>query len=73
MGGHRELLLVAAIGLLAGCGSEGSERMAGYVLVGSALGVPGGPIGVVVGAGVGAAASVIIPPSADGSQRDARN
>lgn len=59
----RRLLVVAAISVLSGCGSQGGERVAGAALMGGALGTPAGPIGVAVGAGVGAAAGALIPES----------
>jgi hypothetical protein len=54
------LVAFAAI-VVAGCGSDAGERVAGGALMGGALGIPGGPIGVALGAGVGAAAGAFVP------------
>ena len=59
----RRLLVVAAMSVLSGCGNQGGERIAGAALIGGALGTPAGPLGVTVGAGVGAAAGALIPES----------
>lgn len=53
---------LAVLVTLVGCGGEEGNRVAGSTLMGSALGVPGGPIGVAVGATLGAAAGVFLPP-----------
>jgi hypothetical protein len=55
-------LIVGVLIALAACTSDnGNERVAATTLAGAGLGVPGGPIGVAVGAGVGAAAGLLIP------------
>jgi len=53
--------VVVLIALAACTSGNGNEHVAATTLVGAGLGVPGGPIGVVVGAGVGAAAGLLIP------------
>jgi hypothetical protein len=53
-------LILSATMLLTAC-TESGERFAGTTLAGAALGIPGGPIGVAVGAGAGAAAEALIP------------
>jgi hypothetical protein len=47
--------------LLTACAGDTGERVAGSALMGGALGIPGGPIGIAVGAGVGAAAGALVP------------
>lgn len=62
---YRRLLVLAAIGVLSGCGGQtDGERVAGTALMGGALGAPAGPVGVAVGAGVGAIAGTLIPERA---------
>lgn len=64
-------LILAAVGILASCGNDTGERVAGTALMGGAMGIPAGPIGIVAGAGVGAVAGAVIPASViDGRPRD---
>lgn len=58
----RHGLAMAIVFMLVACGGDEGKRVAGSTLMGSALGVPGGPIGVAVGATLGAAAGVLLPP-----------
>jgi hypothetical protein len=54
--------LIALTVLQTACTSDNANnRVAGTTLAGAGLGVPGGPIGVVVGAGVGAVAGLLVP------------
>jgi hypothetical protein len=55
------LLSLAATSVLLACGSDAGEHVGAATLMGGALGVPAGPVGVVAGAGIGAAAGALIP------------
>ncbi len=64
------VLVVGALGLLAGCGSNEPGRVAGGAgvgagtgaVVGAIAGPPGAAVGAVVGAGVGAAGGAATTP-----------
>jgi hypothetical protein len=58
----RYTLSMVLLVVLVGCNGAEGKRVAGATLMGSALGVSGGPIGVAVGATLGAAAGVLLPP-----------
>ena len=68
---HLVAVLVAFAAPLTACTSDNAtERLAATTLAGAGLGVPGGPIGVAVGAGVGAATGLLIPKGVlDGSSQ----
>jgi hypothetical protein len=52
---------IAFVLLLAACADDAGERVAGSAAMGGALGIPAGPIGIAVGAGIGAAAGALVP------------
>jgi hypothetical protein len=54
-------VLIALGLLLASCGGDASERVAGSAAMGGALGIPAGPVGIAIGASVGAAAGAFVP------------
>jgi phage tail tape-measure protein len=66
--------VLAAVLLLAACADEEGGHVAATTLMGGALGIPAGPIGVVVGAGVGAIAGATAPKEVfeGGSRNDQR-
>lgn len=63
----------AAAGLLllivSACSSESREQIASTTVMGAALGIPGGPIGIAVGTMAGAVAGVIMPEGALDNQQ----
>jgi len=65
--------LVALVALLAACSDDTSKRVAGSAVMGGALGIPAGPVGIAVGAGVGAAAGTLVPKKVvEGSSQEQR-
>jgi hypothetical protein len=60
--GHFAVLSVLA--LVSACSGESREQIASTTVMGGALGIPGGPIGIAVGTVVGAIAGVIMPEGA---------
>jgi len=59
------LMLVPLLALtLLACHGEESEQIGSSALMGSALGIPGGPIGIVVGGAAGAAVGALLPQGA---------
>jgi hypothetical protein len=53
--------LLAAALLLAACADDEGGHVAATTLMGGALGIPAGPIGMVVGAGAGAITGATVP------------
>jgi hypothetical protein len=66
-------VLVALVALLAACSADTSKRMAGSAAMGGALDIPAGPVGIAVGAGVGATAGALVPKEVvEGSSQEQR-
>jgi hypothetical protein len=64
-------VLIGVVFLLAACADDSGERVAGSAAMGGALGIPAGPIGIALGAGIGAAAGALTPKTVlDGSARE---
>jgi hypothetical protein len=57
----RRVALLAAALLLTACADDEGGRVAATTLMGGALGIPAGPIGIAVGAGAGAVAGATVP------------
>lgn len=57
----RQAAMLAVL-FIAGCSAESSKQVASSAVMGAALGVPAGPIGIALGGVVGAAAGVVLPP-----------
>ena len=53
----RLMLVPLLAATLLGCSSEEGKQVSASAVMGSALGIPGGPIGVVVGGAAGAVAA----------------
>jgi hypothetical protein len=66
--------VLAAVLLLVACADEEGGHVAATTLMGGALGIPAGPIGMVVGAGAGAIAGATAPKEVfeGGSKNDRR-
>lgn len=59
---------------LTACSSEQGKQVTSSALMGSALGIPGGPIGIAVGGAVGAAVGAALPQGAfDTSKNETAN
>jgi hypothetical protein len=66
-------LLVAAL-LLSACADDKGGHVAATTLMGGALGIPAGPIGIAVGAGAGAVAGAAVPKEVfEGSSENDRH
>lgn len=50
-----------AILLITACSSEGSKQVTSSAVMGAAMGLPAGPIGIALGGVVGAAAGAVLP------------
>lgn len=60
--------LIAA--MLAACSSERGEQVGASAVMGSALGIPGGPIGIAAGGAAGAVVGALLPEGAlDSNER----
>jgi len=55
------VVLIGVVLLLTACADDAGQRVAGSAVMGGALGIPAGPIGIAIGAGVGAAAGALVP------------
>lgn len=65
------IALLAALALM-GCTSDKAKHIAATTMMGGALGIPGGPIGIAAGAGAGAVAGALIPAKVlDGGRQEA--
>ena len=62
------MIRLALVSLLAAtllaCSSEEGKQVGTSAVMGSALGIPAGPIGVVVGGAAGAVVGALLPPGA---------
>jgi uncharacterized membrane protein len=47
--------------VVSACSNDASDRVTATALMGGGLGVPAGPIGVAIGAGIGAVSGSLIP------------
>jgi hypothetical protein len=56
------MLLIAA--MLAACSADKGTQVTSTAVMGSALGIPAGPIGIAVGGVVGAATGALLPAGA---------